>query len=221
MLRAIKSRPYTSGITGTILSIGISWAVSMMIPSTFHNGISIFILAIALVVLIWAFVLPKKSSMRRGKMALFCIGIGMIVIGGAFVISQLEYSTDKKSVLQEQLDTLMADLVDYEKTIPPSPTPVYSADPIERDREWNEFTQQIIEHGNKVNADFFSKYNNRIADILIKLNNLKVITDSEFAETKNFINFAPTAHVGLPLLLENLQIYKSRLDELEKALNAR
>lgn len=127
-----------------------------------------------------------------------------------------------RSGIQIQTDTLIADITAYAKSVPPMPIPTYSKDPVERDKQWAEYTQQLIDYNSKMNAEFFDKFNTRIADTMIKLHGLHVITDTEFNQDKYLYNFMPTAYNAYgSLLLEKLNIYKALLDNLEKALSTK
>jgi hypothetical protein len=153
---------------------------------------------------------------------IFGFGTALLVIGIVMVITQLNfYQEQNKSEIQIQTDSLIADITSYEKTIPQMPQPTYSKDPIEMQKLWDEYNKAITDYYSKLNSDFFDKFNTRIANTIIKLHNLNIISDTEFEQTKSFYNFMPTAHVGLPILLERLNTYKVRLDERVKALAAK
>jgi len=79
-----------------------------------------------------------------------------------------------------------------------------------------------INYYTKLNSDFFNKSNTRIADTMLKLHDLHIISDSEFEQDKFLYNFMPTAYnTYASALLEKLNTYKVRLDTLEKTLRAK
>lgn len=215
----VKSQPYLKAIAWTILSAGLAWGVSMILPSTTHNGYSIIILTLIVVIVIWALIFRKKMNTRGGKM-IFYFGIALSVIGFALISSQLDFHNEQnKSEIQIQTDTLITDITAYSKTVPPMPMPTYSDDPAERDRLWSEYTQNITDYYSKINSDFFNKFNTRIANTMIKLHDFHIITDDEFESDKYLYNFMPTAYnTYASALLERLNIYKARLDILEETL---
>jgi hypothetical protein len=100
MTKSTKSHSYLIAITGTILSLGLGLGVSMILPSTTHNGISIIILTLTTVGIIWAFILRRKLSIGGRKM-IFYLGISFLVIGFGLIVSQLNF---KNAQIQNALD---------------------------------------------------------------------------------------------------------------------
>ena len=63
-------------------------AAQMLLPSTVHNGWSIIILTVAIIVIIWAFTLYNR---KRGRRMIFYGGIFLIALGMVTVITQLDF----------------------------------------------------------------------------------------------------------------------------------
>jgi hypothetical protein len=148
-----------------------------------------------------------RISIKPGRWNKMLIALGAILIisGIAVIMPQIKLNNEQvKSELQIQVDSLIADITAYGKTIPPRPMPTYSKDTIEMEKLWSEYNAKSSEYSHSINSDFFSKFNTRIADTMIKLHNLNIISDSEFDQAKSFYNFMPTAYTAMPILLENL-----------------
>ncbi len=153
----------------------------------------------------------------------FYFGIVFIILGFGLVVSQLNFhSEETKSEIHTQLDSLITDITEYSKGVPPMPRPTYSKDPNERDELWSEYTQKLTDYYSRLNSDFFNRFNTRIADTMIKLHDLHIVTDIEFEQDEHLYNFMPTAYnTYASSLLEKLNIYKARLDNLEKTLSTK
>jgi hypothetical protein len=70
----------------------------MILPSTPHNGISIIILTIAIVVIIWVLNLRHKRLKKKGVSRMFFyLGIAFIIAGCVFVVTQLDFRIESQS----------------------------------------------------------------------------------------------------------------------------
>ncbi len=101
MRNIIKSHDFVVSIIVFVCTIGIGWGISMILPSTLHNGISIIILTLTMIIplIIWDLLLIKNKreiflrKARRSRM-IFIIGIAFIVIGFVMVITQLNFESE-------------------------------------------------------------------------------------------------------------------------------
>jgi LPXTG-motif cell wall-anchored protein len=93
-MRELFKSPYLKGVAGTIGSGLLFWGVSMILPSTHHNGISLIILGIAIAGIFWALSLRRKKG---GSNMIFYLGIAFIIVGCVVVITQLDFHTESQS----------------------------------------------------------------------------------------------------------------------------
>jgi hypothetical protein len=107
-----KSHPVINLIALTILTLGFGWGLSMIIPSTPHNGFSIIIitLVIAIPFFIWDYIIYRKIELNvlpnKGvKRMIFILGIIFIVVGFALVITQLNFKTEAQATVKTQSTT--------------------------------------------------------------------------------------------------------------------
>ncbi|NQT71835.1 MAG: hypothetical protein HQ553_03570 [Chloroflexi bacterium] len=163
-------------------------------------------------------------------------GIALIVIGLIMITTQLDFSKEskteatietkpsdeestpsleKKSEIQMELDTLISNIAEFVSNEPPAPTQIQGED-------WASWQQRYSEHRDKIQSDFFNSFNTRIAGVVEKLHNLKIISADEYESVKTHYNHASTIYAARATsLIEKLNIYKARLDEMEKTFTSK
>jgi hypothetical protein len=94
----LKSHPFIISIPLTILPLGIGWGLSMLLPSTVHNGISIIVLTIVVMApfLVWDYTLFKKLGSKAfpkkgGKKVIFYVGVLLLIVGSAMILTQMNF----------------------------------------------------------------------------------------------------------------------------------
>jgi hypothetical protein len=91
LFRLFKSHTWLKGIAGTIGAGLVFWGLSMILPPTYHNGISLIILGIAVVGILWALSLRHKVGNKR----VFYLVIACIVVGCVFIATQLDFRSEQ------------------------------------------------------------------------------------------------------------------------------
>lgn len=97
--------PYFKGIAGTIFAGLASWGATMILPSTHHNGVSLIILGLAIAGIFWALSLRRK----KGGNKMFYIGIVFILVGCAFIVSQLDFRVEAEPSTKTTVHCCMLD----------------------------------------------------------------------------------------------------------------
>ncbi len=149
-------------------------------------------------------------------------GIVSIIICASLLIPRLSvYAPETRTPTQIQLDTLITDIIAYEKSVPPSPSlPVYTNDSAEREKLSKEYNQQLKDYYYQRNRDFFGEFSATTANITTKLHDLNIITDEEYQDMQAYSNSTLFMSIS-PIFLQHLQKYKNRLDNTVNALNTK
>ncbi len=229
-------RKISSGVIAALSAL-LSWAIPKYLEinnmitqeNSYWLLCSIYIGVLVIIcVLIWGFwPAIKRIRLKQGasKMAVIIGSILFVggIVGIGLLLSQVHFHSERtRSEIQIQTDSLISDITAYAKTVPPMPMPRYSGDPIKDHEIFSEYTQQISDYYTQLNSDFFSKFNTRIADTMIKLHDLHIMNDSEFAQDQYLYNFMPTAYnTYASALLGKLNTYKVALDKLEQTLRTK
>jgi hypothetical protein len=80
-----------------------------------------------------------------------------------------------------------------------------------------EYMQKYYEYYDEVNTKFFIEFNSRVAKVGNKLQAMHIITDKELEDLNKYLNYRTNGYLLYQPILEKLNLYNSRLDELEKA----
>jgi hypothetical protein len=105
VMRELLKPPILRGIGGTAGSGLLFWGISMILPSTHHNGVSLIILAVAVASVFWAFSLHRK----QGGNKMFYVGIALIVVGCALVITRLDFRVEAQSNIKTTIQCCILD----------------------------------------------------------------------------------------------------------------
>lgn len=92
-----------------VLALGLGVGLPMMIISTPHNGLSVVILTLTIVIalLIYDYILYKKLGRdalpkRRVRQAMFYLGIAFVVAGFTIVITQMNFKSETQTQASTQ-----------------------------------------------------------------------------------------------------------------------
>jgi hypothetical protein len=93
-----------SRIIEIILPIGLGWGLSMILPSTLHNGISIIFLTVVVIaiLIIGDVILRRRKNwsvfrQRKGAKMIFGLGILFVVGGLVMIVTQLDFRASTPS----------------------------------------------------------------------------------------------------------------------------
>jgi hypothetical protein len=192
----------------------------MITPESDWLPYAIFAIVLALIaIVVWGY-WPEINQARKGiHHRRWNIGL---IIGAAVIACSIPAMIlivpklpmpikDTRTPLQIQLDNLIADIAQYEANLPPPPiAPDLDST---NTTELEEYDKAFWAWATPIWAEYYDKFSDRIANIMIQLHNIHVVTDDEFLEDRVDWEWQ-YAHTIVSIFRGHLQDYKIRLDEL-------
>jgi hypothetical protein len=197
---------------------GVITSQSFWLPYSILIGIIVFLL-----IAVWGYWpdikrIEKKKEAKKMVLniglAFVALGVVSLIVGSVLTIPRLKFQVDTRAPIQVQLDTLISDITNFEKTIPPMPT----QNPGE---SWNDYTQRLLAYNQITNSEWVAEFNSRIIDTINKLHDIRIISDSEYQNDQQYITSVAAQPSIWMVLLPRLQAYKVSLDTLEQTMNAK